>query len=134
MCSNLQRGHNPFIIFQEKSEATIRQEQLSNLDGEIRLQEMYTEPTWKDSSYPTDRKRYEDAVEQLKSLNKQRAALEAKPIGRKKSLQVHIVEKLADVLEYPDECVVLKQWPGKWHSDFFKLTVGMLREKTDRQF
>lgn len=45
------------------------------------------------------------------------------------TLQVHILEKLADVLQYPDQCVVLKQWPGRWRSDFFKLTVGMLRKK-----
>lgn len=62
-------------------------------------------------------------------IKEQLAALAKPPTDHKPELRIHIIEKLADVLELPDECVVLKQWPGNWRSDFFKLTVGMLREK-----
>jgi hypothetical protein len=120
---------DPFIVLQEKSEALLIKEQLAGFDQQIKLEQMYTEPMWKDSSYPSDRERYETAVEELETLNRRRAALAKQSGGRKKTLQIHIVEKLTDVLQYPDECVVLKQWPGNWRSDFFKLTVGMLREK-----
>lgn len=122
---------DPFIILQEKSEALLAQERLAALDQQIKLEQMYTEPMWKDSSYPTDRERYEKAVKALEALCEQKVALSQQPVGKKKTLQIHIIEKLSDVLQYPDDCMVLKQWPGSWRSDFFKLTVGMLREKVN---
>lgn len=120
---------DPFIVLQERSEVSLIKEQLASFDQEIKLKKMYTEPTWRDSSYPSDRERYETALKELQALEEERLVLTKQTPGRKKTLQIHIVEKLIDVLQLPNDCIVLKQWPGSWRSDFFKLTVGALREK-----
>ncbi|MGC1177297.1 MAG: hypothetical protein WA843_04465, partial [Candidatus Saccharimonadales bacterium] len=63
-----------------------------------------------------DQKR--DLAQQMKDLQKKRADLSQKTAGKKKILQIDIVERLEDVLQYHDDCLLLKQWPGKWRSDF----------------
>ena len=40
---------------------------------------------------------------------------------------IHAETRRKDVLLYPDDTVVLKQWPGKWRSDVFQFTVGQLK-------
>lgn len=76
---------DPFLVFQEKSEALLVKELLMAVDQEIKLKQMYTEPMWKDSSYPSDREIYETAMKELEALDDQRAALAKKQsVGRKK--------------------------------------------------
>lgn len=54
------------------------------------------------------------------------------------SQEGHTVEvvqttKVTEVLSYPDETMVMKQWPGKWRSDFFQFSVGEMREFRESQ-
>lgn len=41
---------------------------------------------------------------------------------------VAIVKNAVDLLNYSDDAPVMAQWPGEFRSDFFKFTVGQLRE------
>jgi hypothetical protein len=42
-------------------------------------------------------------------------------------VKIEVMESLAQVLRLPDSTEILVQWPGRWSSDFFHLTVGELR-------
>lgn len=44
------------------------------------------------------------------------------------SLEVRIVDRATDLLEYPDDTKVMAQWGGEWSSDFMKFTVGDVRK------
>ena len=49
-------------------------------------------------------------------------------IATEDTVQVHIVENPKDLLSYADETKVMGQWRGQWRSDFFRFTVGQLRQ------
>lgn len=44
---------------------------------------------------------------------------------------VKSAQKLAS--DFPPETPVMVQWPGKWRSDYFKLTVADVKEELDRR-
>lgn len=41
---------------------------------------------------------------------------------------VLIVNKVKTLVTYPDDTIVIQQWPGEWRSDFIKFTVGQAKE------
>lgn len=43
-------------------------------------------------------------------------------------INVMIVDSAVELLEYPDNIMVMGQWTGKWRSDFFEFTVGDYRK------
>ncbi len=43
-------------------------------------------------------------------------------------VEIQIVDSASKLLEFPDGTQVMAQWRGQWKSDFFKFTVGDLRE------
>jgi hypothetical protein len=42
-------------------------------------------------------------------------------------LEVKIIKTLDEVLDYPDDSFVIKQWKGEWRSDFFQFSVADIR-------
>jgi hypothetical protein len=51
------------------------------------------------------------------------------------NLKVEVVRSssINELLRYPDETRVMKQWPGQWRSDFFHFSVGELRKFRNRK-
>jgi hypothetical protein len=43
-------------------------------------------------------------------------------------VRVEIVPAAEELLGWPDETVVMAQWPGQWRSDWFVMTVGDVRQ------
>lgn len=43
------------------------------------------------------------------------------------TVQVRIIDKPTELLDFPDDTPVMGQWRGDWHSDFFQFTVGQYR-------
>jgi len=56
-------------------------------------------------------------------------------IFSQKECTVEVVQttKVTEVLSYPDETMVMKQWPGEWRSDFFQFSVGEMRDFREKQ-
>lgn len=53
------------------------------------------------------------------------------PIDYEMGVRVEVVDNAQDLLAmYPDDTPVMVQWPGQWRSDFFKFTVGQMRDYT----
>lgn len=44
------------------------------------------------------------------------------------TVTVRIVARPTELLSLPDEILVMGQWTGKWHSDFFQFSVGQYRQ------
>lgn len=44
------------------------------------------------------------------------------------SVDVDIVDNAKKLLAFADDTPVLAQWRGEWRSDFFRFTVGQLRQ------
>lgn len=44
------------------------------------------------------------------------------------TVTVCIVDKPTELLSLPDETLVMGQWRGQWHSDFFQFAVGQYRQ------
>lgn len=39
-------------------------------------------------------------------------------------VKVHVVDSARKLKNFNPSCKVMVQWPGKWRSDFFQMTVG----------
>lgn len=53
-------------------------------------------------------------------------------VEKNNNIEVVIVDKAIDLLDYPDNYKIMSQWAGKWRSDFFQYTVGDVRKYLDK--
>lgn len=52
-------------------------------------------------------------------------------VTRDDNVTIEIVDRLSELLNYPDDTPVMAQWRGQWSSDFFKYTVGDVRQQME---
>ena len=54
-------------------------------------------------------------------------------LAHEDSIEVRIIDRPTDLLNFADDTPVMGQWRGEWRSDFFQFTVGQYRQRVEAQ-